>query len=177
MSCSQMDDVCVCLSLNLSSSTSAQTKPAVKSQRCSPIVCVCVCACSASVQPSVALLFSLSEMCLQSHSARAVLCVPSLARLQMNYICPEVKRRNSCVCLWISSQSYLTQTEGHSTTFMSPLAKGHHVVYETLKNPLHHSRICIQILLRGKILSWSNLFFLFVSFWSFSCTVHYCNLF
>lgn len=41
------------------------------------------------------------------------------------------KRSRSCFCLSISLLSYLTQTEGHRSTFPPPLAKGHYVLYET----------------------------------------------
>lgn len=71
---------------------------------------------------------------------------------------PKSKRRHSCLCLCISSLSYLTQTEEYNCTYPLPQAKGHYVLYETWKSitPLKDLQ---TIYFLGRILSWSNPFF------------------
>ena len=122
-----------------------------------PHLCVCVfmsqsfsSTCSASVQLSVGLLFfcTLSEMCLQPHSAHAVLCVPFLARLQTNYICPKVKEDTVAFASVLAPWVILPKQKGaappsHRYWLRDIMLRMKH------ENPLHHSRICKEIIFWG----------------------------
>lgn len=93
---------------------------------------------------------------------------------------PKSKRRHSGLRFCISSLSYLTQTEGHSSTFLSSLAKGHYALYEW-NMKIHYTtqesanKFSFSLCFLVKIVSWSSLYFLFLISPLFSFdNVHEC---
>lgn len=129
---------------------SPSTKPAVFPAASPTRVCVQVSIiykclfCPSSAECWAFVFPSLSEMCLQSHSAQAVLCVPPLARLQMNYICPKVKEDTVAFASVLVRWVILPKQKG-----AAPPSRCHRLrdIMFCMKheNPLYHSRICKQI--------------------------------
>ncbi len=144
---------------------------------------LCVCSCLSHLQVLALPQFSgvfgllfyhtLSEMCLQSHSAHAVLCVPSLARLQMNYICPKVNEDTAAFASVLARWVILPKQKGAAPPSHCHWLRGIMLCMKH-ENPLH------QVFFRGKsspeVICGSLLDFSFVFFWSFSCMFYHSYL-
>lgn len=128
MSSSQVDAVCLSIPVN---------HPPMY------LTCVCVhvsviykylfCFCSDEWWTFVFFLYFIRNVFAVTFNARSPLCAVSGPAPDELHL-PKSKRRHSCLCLCISSLSYLTKTEGHSSTFPLPLAKGHNALNETWKS-------------------------------------------
>lgn len=119
-------------------------------------------------------------MCLQSDSAHEVLCVPSLDRLQMHYICPKVKEDTVAFAFVLAHWVILLKQK--STTAPTHCHRLKDIMFcMKHENLLHRSRIYKQFIFweesSPEVIPFSLLDFSFLCFRSFPCMVHYCNLF
>lgn len=169
MSSSQVDAVCLSIAVNQVCGTSA-VHPNCVCVHVSVIYKCLFCLSSAEWWTFVSPYF-IRNVFAVTFSACSPLCAVSGPAPDELHL-PKSKRRHSCLCLCISSLSYLTQTEGHSSTFPLPLATGHNALYETWKSitPLKDLQTNPEVIC-GSLLDFS-----FVFFWSFSCMFYHSYL-